>query len=204
MPPVPKAPEMARTSSPGDPVPPNPPRVEIRAPTREDAAELVALNRASAEYHDPWVSPPVDGEQVARYLERCEDESFRGFLVCRAGDGAIVGVANLSEIVGGNFQNAYLGYYVGAPFAGKGYMREGLSLVLDHAFGPLGLHRVEANVQPSNASSIALVRRLGFRLEGLSPRYLRIRGEWRDHERYALLADEWPTAAAGPRSSTEP
>ena len=69
-------------------------------------------------------------------------------------------------------------------------MTEAVRLAAAHAFGVLGLHRLEANIQPENLRSIALVKRLGFRLEGFSPRYLRIGGEWRDHERWALLAEE--------------
>jgi ribosomal-protein-alanine N-acetyltransferase len=78
-----------------------------------------------------------------------------------------------------------------APSVGYGYMEEGLRLVLRHAFRDLGLHRVEAAIQPANERSIALVRRCGFRLEGFSPRYLKIGGRWRDHQRWALLAEEW-------------
>jgi ribosomal-protein-alanine N-acetyltransferase len=70
-------------------------------------------------------------------------------------------------------------------------MREGLHLVIDRCFDDLRLHRLEANIQPSNERSIALVRGLGFRKEGLSRRYLKIGGRWRDHERWALLVDEW-------------
>ena len=99
-------------------------------------------------------------------------------------------MVNVNCIVRGLFQSAYLGYYVGAAFAGRGYMAEGLALVVRHAFSEMGLHRLEANIQPDNAASIALARRCGFRKEGFSPRYLRISGEWRDHERWALLADE--------------
>ena len=75
-------------------------------------------------------------------------------------------------------------------------MREAMELVLDHAFGPLALHRIEANIQPGNAPSIALARGAGFRLEGFSPRYLLIGGRWRDHERYAITADEHARQAA--------
>ncbi len=105
--------------------------------------------------------------------------------------GELVGVINVNEIVRGTFQSGYLGYYAFLPHAGRGYMDEGLRLVLRRAFGELHLHRVEANIQPDNRPSLALVRRLGFRREGLSPRYLKIAGRWRDHERWALLAEEW-------------
>jgi ribosomal-protein-alanine N-acetyltransferase len=102
-----------------------------------------------------------------------------------------VGSITLSEIVRGRFESAYIGYQIGAPFARQGYMTEALALALQIAFGRLRLHRVEANIQPRNVASIALVRRAGFRREGLSRRYLKIGGRWRDHERWALLAEEW-------------
>ena len=101
-----------------------------------------------------------------------------------------MGVVNLSAIVAGMFQSAYLAYYGMVALAGHGLMTEVVQLATAHAFGVLGLHRLEANIQPGNSCSIALVKQLGFRLEGFSPRYLRIGGEWRDHERWALLADE--------------
>lgn len=98
---------------------------------------------------------------------------------------------NLSQIVRGNFRSAYLGYYAGGPYAGRGYMTEAIGLLLRHAFGPLKLHRVEANIQPGNLASVALVRRAGFVKEGYSPRYLKICGRWRDHERWAITAEGW-------------
>lgn len=91
----------------------------------------------------------------------------------------------------GVFRSGYLGYQTGAPHARAGYMTEALALMLRQAFGPLRLHRVEANIQPGNRASIALARRAGFRLEGLSRRYLKIGGRWRDHERWALTVEEW-------------
>jgi [ribosomal protein S5]-alanine N-acetyltransferase len=100
----------------------------------------------------------------------------------------------LSQIAGGNFRSAYLAYHTGAPFARQGYMREGLTAALDRGFRRLKLHRVEANIQPHNRASIRLVRSLGFRREGYSPRYLKIGGRWRDHERWALLAEDWSGA----------
>ena len=97
--------------------------------------------------------------------------------------------AYVSEIVRGGFQNAYLGYYGFAGQTGQGLMTAGLRAVARHAFEELGLHRLEANIQPGNTASRALARRCGFQQEGYSPRYLRIGGEWRDHERWALRAD---------------
>jgi ribosomal-protein-alanine N-acetyltransferase len=125
------------------------------------------------------------------YLERVRGERHAGFLLRRLEDDALVGLVNVNEIVRGLFQSAYLGYWIGGPHARRGYMTDGLALVLRQAFGPLKLHRVEANIQPANAASIALVRRLGFRHEGLSRRYLKISGRWRDHERFALLKEDW-------------
>jgi ribosomal-protein-alanine N-acetyltransferase len=101
---------------------------------------------------------------------------------------------NLNEIVRGAFHSAYLGYYGFAPHARQGYMTEGLGLVLRHAFRQMGLHRLEANIQPRNRASRALVRRLGFRREGFSPRYLKVLGRWRDHERWAIVREAWALA----------
>jgi len=104
-------------------------------------------------------------------------------------------VVNVSNIVRGGLQSGYLGYGAFASHAGRGLMTEGLRAVLDAVFGELRLHRVEANIQPGNARSIALVRRLGFEKEGYSRRYLLIDGDWRDHERWTLLAEDWARAA---------
>lgn len=164
-------------------------RVYLRRPCLEDAREFLALVEASRRLHRPWVQPPSDRKAFAAYVER---GSTRGVaaLICLREDHAIVGVANLSEIVRGYFQSAYLGFYGSAPYAGQGLTREGVELLVRHAFKDLKLHRVEANVQPANARSLALVKALGFRKEGYSPRYLKICGRWRDHERWTRLADD--------------
>jgi len=124
-------------------------------------------------------------------MEDSRRPDFEAFLVCRTGDDHIVGFFNVSQIARGGLQSAYLGYAAGERYAGQGYMREGLELVLRAAFLELRLHRLEANIQPENEASIALARGAGFQREGFSPRYLKIGGRWRDHERWALLAEDW-------------
>lgn len=165
-------------------------RVALRRLVPEDTDELLDLVHQSRELHRPWAYPPERPEQVRDLLARSRREDFESLLACRAQDGAIAGVFNVSQIVRGAFQSGFLGYYAHANHAGRGYMREGLGLVLAHAFGPLALHRLEVNIQPGNAASAALAKGAGFRLEGYSPRYLLVGGRWRDHERYAMVADE--------------
>jgi [ribosomal protein S5]-alanine N-acetyltransferase len=166
-------------------------RVMLRPPTARDGLEFCRLNRASRRLHRGLAAPPVTVAEFADYVSRCRQANFSGFLICRVADGALLGSINVSEIVRGRFHSAYLGYQIGQPFAGQGYMTEALQLALHVVFGSLRLHRVEANIQPRNVASLALVRRAGFRREGLSPRYLKIGGRWRDHERWALLVEEW-------------
>ena len=166
-------------------------RVFIRHPAPEDEAEHTALVRASRRFHAGWISAPSTPEAFVAHLRRNEAADFESFLICRKEDGAIVGSANLSQIFMGLFQSAYMGYWAGAPYAGQGYMTEGVGLVLTHAFRVLKLHRVEANLQPANTASRALAQRLGISIEGYSPRYLKIAGRSRDHERWAILRETW-------------
>ncbi|MEA2459704.1 MAG: [ribosomal protein S5]-alanine N-acetyltransferase [Thermoleophilaceae bacterium] len=177
-------------------------RTFLRHGHDRDAQEFVELIRASRELHQPWSFPPTEPEDFRGLVDRSRNDDFELLLLCRRGDGAIMGFFNLSQIFRGPFMNAYLGYAVGQQFAGQGYMSEGIELVLQHAFETLGLHRLEANIQPTNAASIALAKRAGFRLEGFSPRYLKIDGHWRDHERWAVLAEE--RAAGRPRNTKRP
>jgi ribosomal-protein-alanine N-acetyltransferase len=165
--------------------------VFLCSPTRRDLVEFIALNRASTRFHRGLVSPPTQPQQFVAFLKRCCQADFVCFLICRVEDGAIVGSINLSQIFRGGFQNAYMGYYIGAEYAGQSYMTEAIQLMLRYAFGYLKLHRIEANIQPENIASIALARRAGFVREGYSERYLKICGRWRDHERWAIIAEVW-------------
>jgi ribosomal-protein-alanine N-acetyltransferase len=166
------------------------PRVGIRHFTYEDAAEFTARARESKALHQPWLFPPDTANAYAAYAGRLiEDPTKAGFLVCEKDGGAIAGFININNIVQGGFQSGALGYGAFAHAAGRGLMREGLNLVVDHAFQRMRLHRLEINVQPGNAASIALARSCGFRLEGFSPAMLFIDGAWRDHERWAITAE---------------
>jgi [ribosomal protein S5]-alanine N-acetyltransferase len=167
------------------------PTVYLRPPESEDGGEWINLNRRSITFYKGLATPMLTVQRFAAYVERCKQADFAGFLVCRLEDDAIVGSINLSQIFRGGFQNAYLGYQVGAPYAGQGYLTEAIRLILKQAFTRMKLHRLEANIQPDNVASIALVRRAGFRKEGYSRRYLKIGGRWRDHERWAILAEDW-------------
>ena len=133
----------------------------------------------------------TDHDRFLAYVTDSRREDFKAMLVCRIEDDAIVGFFNLSQISQGNIRSAYLGYAVGQRYARFGYMREAIELVLEAAFRELELDSVEANIQPGNKASIALAQGAGFRRDGAPPRYLKIGGLWRDHERWAILASEW-------------
>ena len=172
-----------------DPPPPGA-RVGLRVLERSDREEFLALARESRQLHRPWTYPPERADQFDDLFARSRRDDFVCLLGCINETGEIAGVFTISQIVRGAFQSAYLGYYAHARHSRQGLMREAMEQVLDHAFGPLALHRLEANIQPGNQPSIALARGAGFRLEGFSPRYLLIGGRWRDHERWAITAEE--------------
>ncbi|MGF6857466.1 GNAT family N-acetyltransferase [Paraburkholderia sp. CI3] len=163
--------------------------IQLSRVIRADAADLIAANSASQDYHRPWVASFTDQTGFDNWFSGSLTGSNVGLIAREVASIQIVGVVNISEIVMGAFRSAYLGYYRMSNFARAGLMTDAVRAAVIYAFSELGLHRVEANIQPGNIASIALVRRLGFKQEGFSPRYLRINGEWRDHERWALLAD---------------
>jgi ribosomal-protein-alanine N-acetyltransferase len=165
-------------------------RVRLESPRAADRAEFLELVDASAGLHRPWTYPPTDGPAYRNFMDRLGSPAFECRFVRRNEDEAIVGVFEVSQIFRGGFHNAYLGYWVGAPYAGHGYMTEGMRHLFRFAFRELRLHRLEANIQPNNKASISLAKRTGFRKEGFSPRYLKIGGRWRDHERWAILAED--------------
>lgn len=142
----------------------------------------------SKRLHAPWATGPTTADAFQIYLGRMAIPTHCALLVGLRETGEIVGVVNITNIIRGLFQSAYVGYFVFEGFERQGLMREGLSAAVHHAFKKLKLHRLEANIQPGNAASLALAKSCGFQLEGYSPRYLKIRGQWKDHERWAIVA----------------
>ena len=162
----------------------------LRPVTPRDQDQLTRLARESADLHRPWITAPTTPSAFEATLARFDGETAMGFVVCRSGTDVIAGFINLNEIVRGPYLRGVLGYGAFAPSAGQGYMREGLELVIRFAFGTLGLHRLEADIQAGNQRSRSLVAGLGFRREGLSPEFICISGVWTDHERWALTKND--------------
>lgn len=167
------------------------PRVELDHLKSSDREEFVAAMRASRKLHAGWASPPGTAEAFDALIERRRGDDAEFMLVRRQGDRAIVGYYDVSQVIRGPLQGAFLGYAGVAAHAGKGYMTAGMKSLLRWVFTDLRLHRLEANIQPGNAASIALVRRSGFVREGFSERYLKLGGRWRDHERWAINVERW-------------
>ena len=165
--------------------------LQMEVPTRARASQYVAAVRAREALHARWVTPPRTVEVYHAWVLHLDGMQADARLVVNAATDALVGAVTLGGIYRGPLHSAYLGYYVFAGFERQGWMRQAVSWMLRHAFATLKLHRLEANIQPDNHASIALAERLGFRLEGFSPRYLKIAGRWRDHQRLALLREEW-------------
>lgn len=162
----------------------------IREPNHSDEAIFLSMTAASLTLHQPWVTAPLNHEAFMAYLERLQQPNQKSYWLFKDPQ-TLLGVFNVNEIVRGCFQSAYLGFYANAAFAGQGYMSQGLKLVLKVVFEDLGLHRIEANIQPDNTQSIVLVQKNGFQKEGYSPRYLKINDVWKDHERWALTREDW-------------
>jgi len=165
-------------------------RTYIQTPTMDDEEAFLSAMRDSTGLHYPWVSAPKDHKGWKRYMDRIKRDTEAGFIVKKLEDHEICGVVNMNIITYEALCSAYTSYFGVVRQAGRGYMKEGLLLLIQYAFKELGLHRLEANIQPQNLASIALAQSVGFQYEGFSPRYLKINGEWCDHERWAILSDD--------------
>lgn len=164
--------------------------IHIREPNLNDTSLFIESMQRSEKLHSPWTTVPRTPQEFAQYIERIQQPNQKGLLVV-VDERSIAGIFNINEIVFGCFQSAYLGFYATVDYAGRGIMSAALKLVLSHIFEQLKLHRIEANIQPGNEKSIRLVQSNGFRKEGFSPKYLKIDGEWRDHERWAMTFEDW-------------
>lgn len=174
--------------------------VALRYPVESDRAAYLALRRASRAEFRRWEPTPRPGydaygdDAFDIELRRARSRTGRRLLICRREDGAVVGRVSMGVIVRGDLQQCFVGYWIGTRHTGKGYMTEALRLAATFIFTRLQLHRFECNIQPTNEASRAVARKAGLRLEGLSPRYLKIAGVWADHERWAMTLEDWHTA----------
>lgn len=164
--------------------------IYLRKPKISDQNEFLKKALASQQVLLPWIKIDPTKIYFKSYLARLKRNNV-GHFVCLKSTNEIIGVININEIVLGGFQSGYLGYYAFEAFQGKGFMKKGLVLVLKEAFQNIKLHRLEANVQPQNKASIFLVKSCRFKKEGISPKYLKVNGRWRDHERWAIVKETW-------------
>lgn len=179
------------------------PSVHLRHPTAADRDRFAEAVERSRTLLRPWVDTiRTDPDSLEAWFATADRPTSQRLLVVRTADGVLAGAYNLSQIFHGPFRGAYLGYYAFEPVAGTGAMTEGMGLLQRFAFTSLGLHRLQANVQPGNERSIRLLERTGWTREGFARRYLWVDGDWRDHVMFAVLAEDLGYAAGGPAPPT--
>jgi len=164
--------------------------IVLREPSALDETVFLSTMKNSRDFHFPFITAPSTSEDFQTYLIKSKQESEQ-YYIAWDDNQHIIGVFNISGIMRGVFKSAYLGYYASVDQAGKGLMSQALQLVLKEIFTTLDLHRIEANIQPTNSASIQLATKNGFIKEGFSPRYLKINGVWQDHFRFALTIEDW-------------
>ncbi|EFC79908.1 GNAT family N-acetyltransferase [Parafrankia sp. EUN1f] len=181
--------------------------VVVRPMRLRDAGAWVEVRSRNADWLAPWEATRPGAPSVretwnehqtfsvySQMMHRLRAQSRAGaalaFVI--AIDGRLAGQLTVSTIVRGAFNSAQVGYWLDGARAGRGITPTALALVTDHCFGPVGLHRLEANVRPENAASRRMLTKLGFREEGLHRRFLAIDGEYRDHICFALTTEDVP------------
>ncbi len=177
------------------------PNVTLRLPAESDRQELLSLRRASRAALEPWEPAPLLGTDVYgsewfdRVLATSNTPARVRWLVCEKVSKLIVASVGIDQISRGPFNNGIMGWWCGTPYTNKGFMTAGIQAALESAFRdePLGLslHRIEANIRPENIASLAVARKVGFRYEGHSPKYLQIAGKYCDHSRFAIVREDW-------------
>lgn len=174
------------------------PNVALRPPIISDYAEWAELRALSRDHLRPF-EPAWTRDELTRtafrrrirhYQREQREDHGTSFFIFRNSDDALLGGLTLSNIRRGVTQAVTLGYWMGQPFAGHGYMTEAVAIAVRQAFDELRLHRVEAACLPHNIASIRVLERNGFAREGLARRYLRINGIWQDHILFGLLSED--------------
>jgi [ribosomal protein S5]-alanine N-acetyltransferase len=182
--------------------------VYLRLSETGDYQEWAELREKSRAFLTPWEPLwPADDltrasfrNRVRRHADEMARDEAYSFFVFREEDDALLGGLSLGHVRRGVSQAATLGYWMGEPYAGKGYMSRAVRAVIGYAFKIQGLHRIEAACLPSNEPSKRLLERVGFQQEGYARAYLNINGQWRDHLLFALLeSDPLPLRTPGPR-----
>lgn len=172
-------------------------RVFLRPPAPTDRREYLALRKANRRFLQQWEprslgsAKSFTSAEFDRLLRTSRSPGYRKMLICLRDSGQIIGSVNFNGLAPHPFLSTTMGYWIAKTHAGQGYMRESIGLMLGFAFKTLGLHRVEANIMPNNKASLALIRKCGFRFEGLAKRYLQINGKWSDHERWGMTVEDW-------------
>jgi ribosomal-protein-alanine N-acetyltransferase len=173
--------------------------VELRALRYRDARTWLELRERNADWLREWepTTPPPGGraslsfrQMVRRYAAGARAGEALPWAVMY--DGTLAGQLSVSNVVWGSARMATAGYWIDQRLAGKGITPTALALAVDHCFFSAGIHRIEVNIRPENHASLRVVRKLGFREEGVRERFLHINGEWRDHLSFALTADDVP------------
>ena len=171
--------------------------VFLRAPQSGDYAEWAALRETSRGFLTPWEPTwPADDltrgafrRRLRRYAEDQRNDQAYAYFLFRSGDQVLVGGLTLANLRRGVAQAGSLGYWIGAPYARRGYMSAAVTALIPYAFTTLRLHRLEAACIPTNAASISLLEKTGFEREGYAREYLCINGQWQDHLLYARHRD---------------
>jgi len=169
--------------------------IRLHHPSLDDYDAWAKLRYASRAHTEPWEPGWAEDEltrtaykrRLRRYQADIEAGTGYPFFIYRAADEVLLGACNLNNVRRGVLQAADIGYWIGAPYVRRGHARAAVRRVLGFAFGPLGLHRVEAATRTENEASRRLLQSIGFTPEGVSREYLKINGQWRDHLRFAIL-----------------
>jgi ribosomal-protein-alanine N-acetyltransferase len=172
--------------------------VVLRTPQMADFAAWARLRAESRGFLEPWEPTWPDDDltrggfrrRLRRHARELREDLGYPFLIFRASDRALVGGLTLSNVRRGVAQAVNLGYWIGAPYARRGYMTAAVAALLPFVHGPLRLRRVEAACLPTNVASVRLLEKLNFVREGYAREYLCIAGTWQDHLIYAHLADD--------------